>query len=286
MENSMITITAVNGVEIPCIGFGTWRTPDGTVATESVRTAIESGYRHIDTAAIYKNEVGVGEGVRAGLASTGLKREDVFVTSKLWNSDRGYNTALAAFDATIERLGLDYLDLYLIHWPVAPHQFDNWEELNLETWRAFEHLYETGRVRTIGVSNFKPAHLQPLLAHANVPPMVNQIEYHIGFDQSETISLCKANNIVVEAWSPLGQGRLLGQPILQEVAERNNVTQAQVAIRWCLEQGTLPLPKSVNKERIVSNADVFSFELSESDMAALDTLDVGRAGGDPDEVPF
>lgn len=286
MDNLNSTFTLANGTGIPCVGFGTWQTPDGTIAVESVRTAIEAGYRHIDTAAIYENEVGVGDGVRAGLASTGLAREDVFVTSKLWNSERGYDSTLAAFDATMERLGFDYLDLYLIHWPAAPHQFDNWEELNADTWRAFEHLYEAGRVRAIGVSNFKPSHLEPLLASANVAPMVNQIEYHIGFDQSETQELCDANGIVVEAWSPLGQGRLLDQPIMKEVAERHDVTPAQVAIRWCLQRGTLPLPKSVHAERIVSNGDVFSFELSDADMATLNTLNVGRAGGDPDEVPF
>lgn len=286
MRNLSSTFTLANGIGIPCIGFGTWQTPDGTTAVESVRTAIEVGYRHIDTAAIYENEVGVGDGVRAGLASTGLTRKDIFVTSKLWNSERGYDSTLAAFEATMRRLDLDYLDLYLIHWPAAPHQFDNWEELNRETWRAFEHLYATGRVKAIGVSNFKPSHLKPLLESANTAPMVNQIEYHIGFDQSETLELCKTHDIVVEAWSPLGQGRLLGQPVMQEVAERHNVTPAQVAIRWCLQRGTLPLPKSVHAERIVSNGDVFSFELSDADMAALDGLNVGRAGGDPDEVPF
>ena len=286
MENLKSTFTLSNGIGIPCIGFGTWQTPDGAVAVESVCTAIEAGYRHIDTAAIYENEVGVGDGVRAGLASTGLTREDIFVTSKLWNSERGYDSTLTAFDATMERLDLDYLDLYLIHWPAAPHQFDNWEELNRETWRAFEYLYKTGRVRAIGVSNFKPSHLKPLLASANTAPMVNQIEYHIGFDQSETQELCDANGIVVEAWSPLGQGRLLDQPIMKEVAERHKVTPAQVSIRWCLQHGTLPLPKSVHTERIIANGDVFSFELTDADIAALDTLTVGRAGGDPDEVPF
>lgn len=206
MESLSSTFTLANGIGIPCVGFGTWQTPDGATAVESVRAAIEAGYRHIDTAAIYENEVGVGEGVRAGLASAGLAREDVFVTSKLWNSERGYDSTLKAFDATMERLGFGYLDLYLIHWPAAPHQFDNWEELNSETWRAFEHLYATGRVKAIGVSNFKPSHLEPLLASADVAPMVNQIEYHIGFDQSETLEFCKAHDIVVEAWSPLGQG--------------------------------------------------------------------------------
>ena len=286
MENLSSVFTLANGVGIPCIGFGTWQTPDGDIAVESVRSAIEAGYRHIDTAAIYENEVGVGDGVRAGLASTGLARKDVFVTSKLWNSERGYDSTLAAFEATMRRLGLGYLDLYLIHWPAAPHQFDNWEELNRETWRAFEHLYATGRVKAIGVSNFKPSHLEPLLAGANITPMVNQIEYHIGLDQSETLEFCKAQDIVVEAWSPLGQGQLLNQPVMHEVAQRHNVTPAQVAIRWCLQQGTLPLPKSVHAERIVSNGDVFSFELSDADMAALDGLDVGRVGGDPDAVPF
>lgn len=286
MENLSSTFTLANGIGIPCVGFGTWQTPDGTVAVESVRTAIEAGYRHIDTAAIYQNEEGVGDGVRAGLTSTGLAREDVFVTSKLWNSERGYDSTLAAFDATMERLGFDYLDLYLIHWPAAPHQFDNWKQLNSETWRAFEHLYASGRVRAIGVSNFKPSHLEPLLADASIAPMVNQVEYHVGFDQSETLEYCNTHDIVVEAWSPLGQGRLLDQPVMKDVAERHNVTPAQVAIRWCLQHGTLPLPKSVHAERIVSNGDVFSFELTDSDMAALDTLSVGRAGGDPDEVPF
>lgn len=286
MESLSSTFTLTNGVGIPCVGFGTWQTPEGAVAVESVRTAIETGYRHIDTAAVYDNEVGVGEGVRAGLASTGLAREDVFVTSKMWNSERGYDSALAAFDATMERLGFDYLDLYLIHWPAAPHQFDNWRQLNLQTWRAFEDLYKAGRVRAIGVSNFKPSHLEPLLADAEIAPMVNQIEYHIGLSQRETQEVCEANGIVVEAWSPLGQGKLLATPIMVDMAERYGATPAQVAIRWCLQHGAVPLPKSVTAERIVSNGDVFSFELAAEDMAALDAIDMGRVGGDPDEVPF
>ncbi len=280
------TYTLAGGVEIPCVGFGTWQTPDGDVAIESVRTAIEAGYRHIDTASIYKNETGVGEGVRQGLAAAGLAREDVFVTSKLWNTERGYDSALAAFDATRERLGLDYLDLYLIHWPAAAHQHENWRELNADTWRAFEKLHADGRVRAIGISNFKPSHLQALLENAKVAPMVNQVEFHPGFLQEETREACAKAGILLEAWSPLGQGKLLGDPTMVEVAKRHGATPAQVAIRWCLQHGALPLPKSATPERIVSNANVFGFELTGEDMAAIDALEIGRIGGDPDSVPF
>ncbi len=286
MNSAAGTLTLSNGTGIPCLGFGTWETPDGQAASDSVRTAIEAGYRLVDTAAVYGNEAGVGEGVRAGIASAGISREDVFVTSKMWNTERGHDSALAAFDATMERLGLDYLDLYLVHWPAAPHRFDDWRELNLQTWRAFEELYEAGRVRAIGVSNFKPSHLEPLLAEARVAPMVNQIEFHPGFLQEETRAFCADRAIVVEAWRPLGKGRLLEDAALRSIAARRGITPAQACLRWCIQHGTVPLAKSVRPDRIVSNADVFGFELDGSDMMVLDGLGVGRLGGDPDSVGF
>lgn len=281
-QHATDAFTLKNGVKIPCIGFGTWQSADGPTAENAVREAIEAGYRHIDTAAIYRNERSVGRGIK----DAGIKREDIFVTSEVWNTCRGYQTTLEAFEKTLSDLQLDYLDLYLIHWPASPSRFANWTELNLETWRALTELYKAGRVRAIGVSNFRPAHLEPLM-QTEVQPMVNQIEYHPGYLQREIVDYCRAHEILVEAWSPLGCGRVLADPRLVALAERLGITTAQLALRFCLETGTLPLPKSVTPERIRANLNVFSFALPADVIAEIQAFpEFGFSGQDPDKVTF
>lgn len=271
-----------NGYEIPCVGFGTWQTPDGETAVMAVSEAIRVGYRHIDTAACYENEVGVGQGIK----KSGIERENLFVTSKVWNTERGYEKTLAACEKTFSDLGLDYLDLYLIHWPASSSQYDNWEEINLETWRAMTELYKAGRIRSIGVSNFMPHHLEALLK-TEVPPMVNQIEYHPGLTQAKTVDYCKKHNILVEAWSPLGTGRMLNNETLKLIADKYEKSVAQLCVRWCLQNDVLPLPKSVTPSRIAENADVFGFEITTEDMLVINAMPYfGGSGLHPDQVDF
>ena len=269
-----------NGVNIPCIGFGTWQTPDGQTAADVVKYAIGEGYRHIDTAAIYGNEAGVGQGIR----ESGVARKELFVTTKLWNTERGYDNALRAFDKSMEKLGLDYLDLYLVHWPA--NKADG-PKVNADTWRAFEKLYKEGRVRSIGVSNFLVHHLCSLMEKAETMPMVNQIEFHPGQMQAEVIDFCKSNGILVQAWSPLGTGKMLANPQLKEIAGRYDKSTARLCIRWCLQNGTLPLPKSVTPSRITENAGVFDFDISDVDMQAINSMPyIGGSGFNPDTVTF
>ncbi len=274
-----------NGVGIPKVGFGTYKATDEEAA-KCVKAAVAYGYRHIDTAYFYGNEQGVGRGIRECIAKQGLKREDIFVTSKVWNTDRGYEKTLAAFEKTMENLGLDTLDLYLIHWPAAAHQHENWEQLNLGTWRAMSELYRAGRIRAIGVSNFLPHHLKALM-ETEVKPMVNQIEYHPGCLQEETVNYCRENGIIVEAWSPLGRGRVLEHPALMELAEKYGKSVAQLCLRFCLQNKVVPLPKSVSEERIKENGALFDFEISREDMEAIHNLgEFGGSGLNPDKVDF
>lgn len=274
--------TLSNGYEIPCVGFGTWQTPDGETAVASVKKAIEAGYRHIDTAAVYGNEESVGKAIR----ESGVTREDLFITSKVWNTERGYESTLKAFDVTMEKLGLDYLDLYLIHWPASSSQFDNWVELNKETWRAMVELYQAGRIRAIGVSNFLVHHLEPLM-DAEVKPMVNQIEFHPGQMQEETVRFCKENGILIEAWSPLGTGRMLTNETLMAIAKEYDKSVAQLCVRWCLQNEVLPLPKSVTPSRIEENLNVFDFTIKDEDMETINAMEYfGGSGSHPDEVKF
>lgn len=272
-----------NEVQIPGMGFGTFQTP-AEVTRKVVLEALDAGYRHIDTAAVYGNEAEVGQAVR----DSGLNRQDVFVTSKLWNSERGYDKTLAAFDKTMDRLGLDYLDLYLIHWPANRKQFGaDAPRINAETWRAFEELYRSGRIKAIGVSNFLPNHLEELLATCQVQPMVDQIEVHPGWPQAEAVRYCHRHNIAVEAWAPLGEAAILSDDVIKAVADKYGHTPAQVCLRWEVQQGIIPLPKSVHQDRIRENTLIFDFELSEDEMDLIGSRrHIGGHCQVPDQVTF
>mgnify|MGYP002530232301 FL=1 len=273
--------TLSNGVKIPCIGYGTWQTPDD-VAAQSVQCALQNGYRHIDTAAAYGNEKSVGEGIRR----SGVKREDIFVTTKHWIDMRGYEKTIQAFETSLMALGLDYLDLYLIHWPSVARRDEKWEWTNAETWRGFEKMYKDGKLRALGVSNFEKKHLDSLIKNATVKPMVNQLEYHPGYLQQDTVDYSKQLGMVVEAWSPLGSGAVLKHPVLVEMAQRYGKSVAQLCIRFALQSGVLPLPKSVTPARIEQNTQVFDFTISEEDMAIIRNMDrCGFSGFLAEEAP-
>lgn len=279
IQNLQSTTTLHNGVKMPWFGLGVFKVEEGPELIHAVKTAIKHGYRSIDTAAIYGNEEGVGQGIREGLAEAGLSREDLFVTSKVWNADQGYETTLTAFETSLEKLGLDYLDLYLIHWPV--------EGKYKETWRALEALYKAGRIRAIGVSNFQIHHLQDLMKEAEIKPMINQVEYHPRLTQVELQTFCKEQGIQLEAWSPLMQGQLLDQPELQEIAHKYGKSIAQVILRWDLQHGVVTIPKSTKEHRIIENAAIFDFELTAEDMGQIDALNQNhRVGPDPDNFDF
>lgn len=279
MKNLNSATTLHNGVEMPWFGLGVFKVENGSDTVNSVRTAIINGYRSIDTAAIYGNESGVGQGIREALEETGLSREDLFITSKVWNADLGYDSALAAYETSLEKLGLDYLDLYLIHWPVPGKYKD--------AWRALEKLYKDGRVNAIGVSNFQIHHLEDVMADAEVVPMVNQVEYHPRLTQEELHEFCKSHNIQLEAWSPLMQGELLDHPVLEEIAMKAEKTTAQVILRWDLQNGVITIPKSIKEHRIIQNAQVFDFELTDEDMQRISALNENkRIGADPDNFNF
>jgi diketogulonate reductase-like aldo/keto reductase len=272
-----------NGVQIPVVGFGTWQTPGGEVAVSSVKEAIKAGYRHIDTAAFYGNEESVGQAIK----ESGIDRKDLFITTKLWNSDHGYEAALKACAASLERLRLDYLDLYLIHWPNPIRFRDQFESVNAETWKALEKIYKDGKARAIGISNYMPHHIEATLKNAEIIPAVNQIRLYPGFIQEETARCCKEKGILVQAYSPLGTGAMLEVKELQELAEKYHKTVAQICLRWSLQMGFLPLPKSVTPARIKENADVFDFELSEKDVQNLASMkNYGGKGFDPDTASF
>lgn len=285
MEFEKLTdnFTMNNGRVIPCIGYGTYKTSDEEVYN-AVLSALKAGYRHIDTAAFYKNEEGIGRAIR----DCGIAREELFITSKVWNTDRGYENTKRAFAATMERLGLAYLDLYLIHWPANKKQFgDEAEKINAETWKALEELYAEGKIRAIGLSNFLPHHIDELMKTAKVKPMVDQIEFHPGWAQLEVSEYCRKNDIVVEAWSPLGRKEVLDNEVLRDIGSKYGKSTAQICVRWVLQHGILSLPKTVNAKRMAENADVFDFELTGEEMKAIDELrDLGGQCALPDEVDF
>ena len=271
-----------NGTSIPCVGFGTWKTPDEEAA-KSVAEALRVGYRHIDTATAYGNEAGVGRAI----AESGISREEIFLTSKLWNPHQGYESTLEAFDRSLEKLQTDYLDLYLIHWPHDRKYFDNWEEKNIETWRAFEKLYQEGKIKAIGVSNFRPRHLENLFNNCEIKPMVDQIEIHPGMAQDDMLAYCREHDMVVEGWSPMATGRIFSVPEVQELAAKYNRTVAQVVLRWHVQRGVIPLPKSVTPSRIAENSRIFDFELEPQDMAWISALtDCGWSGLNPDNLVY
>jgi 2,5-diketo-D-gluconate reductase A len=267
-------ITLSDGNQIPQLGLGVYKVEDATAA-RIVEGAIDAGYRHVDTAKLYFNEAGVGAGVRA----SGIPRDEIFVTTKVWNDDHGYDETLRAFDASLELLGMDYVDLYLIHWP-APKQ-----DRYVDTWRALETIKRDGRARSIGVSNFNPPHLEKLLAGATESPVINQVEIQPWLQQRELRDFDAARGIVTEAWSPLARGRVIGDPTLEAIGEKHGKSSAQIVIRWHLEQGLVVIPKSNSIERIRENSQVFDFELDATDLAAIEALESGeRTGSNPDDV--
>ena len=276
-----------NRVKMPCVGYGTYL-EEGKEAYRSVATALRSGYRLIDTASLYKNEKEVGEAVGNFLRAGAAERSDLFITSKLWNADRGYDKTIAAFNKSLETLGLDYLDLYLIHWPANTRQFSPAEAktLNQETWRALEDLYLSGRVRAIGVSNFLVHHLEDIYETARIEPMVDQIEFHPGWIQADILSYCRKKGIQVEAWSPLGRTTIFENKTICRIAADHGVGVAQVCLRFCLQHDVLPIPKSVHESRMKANLDLFGFTLTAEEMAALDGLANMGGNHDPDTVEF
>ncbi|MDF2942525.1 MAG: pgoN [Herbinix sp.] len=283
MQSLIDNYVLYNGVQIPCIGFGTWQTPNGETAVSAVEDALSLGYRHIDTAAGYGNEESVGIAVK----KSGIAREEIFITSKLINSEHGYEKTIAAFEQTMKKLDMDYLDLYLIHWPNPINYRDCWQEANAGSWKAFEEFYSAGRIRSIGISNFHPHHIEELMKTATIAPMVNQIRLCPGDTQDEVVAYCKARNILLEAYSPLGTGKIFEVPELQALAKKYGKTIAQICIRWSLQMGFLPLPKSVTKSRIQENADVFDFELSVQDVQIISNLK-GSCGysANPDTITW
>ncbi|MFE5323995.1 aldo/keto reductase [Paenibacillus sp. NPDC056579] len=263
-----------NGVEMPWLGLGVWKTKDGEEVIQSVKAAIQAGYRSIDTAAAYGNEDGVGTAIK----ESGVQRDELFITTKVWNADQGYDSTLRAFEESRRKLGLDVIDLYLVHWPVKGKYKD--------TWRALEKLYKDGAVRAIGVSNFQVHHLEDVMSQSEITPMVNQVEFHPLLTQEKLRSFCREHRIQLEAWSPLMQGNL-DIPLLSELGAKHGKSPAQIILRWDLQHGVVTIPKSVTASRIQQNGDIFDFQLSAEDMAKLDALNENRRfGPDPDNFNF
>ncbi|NOU91634.1 aldo/keto reductase [Paenibacillus sp. LMG 31456] len=266
--------TLHNGVKMPWLGLGVWKTKDGDEVIQAVKSAIQAGYRSIDTAAAYGNEEGVGVGIK----QAGVSRDELFITTKVWNADQGYDSTLKAFEESRKKLGLEVIDLYLIHWPVKGKYKD--------TWRAMEKLYKDGAVRAIGVSNFHTHHLKDVISESDTVPMVNQIEYHPLLSQQELRTFCNSNQIQLEAWSPLMQGNL-DNPLISELATQYGKSPAQIILRWDIQNGVVTIPKSINENRIRENSEIFDFNLSEDDVARINALNKNqRFGPDPDNFNF
>jgi diketogulonate reductase-like aldo/keto reductase len=264
-----------NNINMPWLGYGVFKIRDGELVEGAVKKALEIGYRSIDTASLYGNECGVGKAIR----ESGIPREEIFLTTKLWNDDQRQKRVVQAFDESLERLGMEYVDLYLVHWPVSGYYE--------ESWQMMQKIYESGRAKAIGVSNFQIQHLKDILSGGQVVPAVNQIEFHPFLLQADLLQFCKDKDIQVEAWSPLMQGQIISNPIVQKIAEKHHKTPAQITLRWDLQHGVVTIPKSKTPERIAENADIFDFELSTEDMKALDALDQGkRVGPDPNHFDF
>ncbi|MDY3024754.1 aldo/keto reductase [Streptococcus hyovaginalis] len=278
----METYILSNGVTIPKLGFGTWQIPDGDEAYQAVSHALKVGYTHIDTAQAYKNEASVGRAI----ADSGVARKDIFLTTKVWNSNHSYDLAKASIEESLQKLGVDYIDLLLIHWPNPKAFRDNWKEANAETWRAMEEFYEAGKVRAIGVSNFMQHHLEALFETAKVKPMVNQILLAPGCPQDELVAFCRQEDILLEAYSPLGTGAIFKNELANELADKYGKSVAQIALRWSLQKEFLPLPKSVTPKNITSNLDIFDFVISDEDEDKLDKVQGVATQKDPDSVEF
>lgn len=283
MTTLTTTYTLANGVQIPVLGFGTWQTPDGDTAIKSVKAALEAGYRHIDTAQAYQNEASVGTAIQ----ESGVARQDLFLTTKIWNANHSYDLTMQSFEESLQKLQTDYVDLLLIHWPNPIDFRDNWEAANAETWRAMEELYNAGKAKAIGVSNFRAHHLEALKKTAKVQPMVNQIFLAPGELEAETVQYSRDNGMLLEAYSPLGTGKIFDVPEMKTLAAKYQRSIPQIALRWSLQHGFLPLPKSVHDDRIKENTELFDFELSHHDMTLIDALH-GEAGlaTDPDTTNF
>ena len=252
----------INGVKIPSIGFGTYKSGDDEETAKIIKNALNLGYKMIDTASFYNNEVGIGNGIK----ESDIDWKDIFIVTNLWNDDHGYDNTIEAFNKSLNNLQVDYIDLYLIHWP---------NKLNAETWRAFEHLYETGKVKAIGVCNFKVEHLEELKKTAKIMPMVNQVEIHPFSTKNNIINYCKDNNIKVVAWSPISRGRVLSNELMIDLSQKYKKSIVQIVLRWHMQKGVIPIPKSSNENRIKENIDIFDFEISSEDMKAIDSLDEG-----------
>ena len=278
-NNLQATTTLYNGVKMPWFGLGVFKVEEGPELVQAVKIAIKQGYRSIDTAAIYGNEEGVGLAIREAMTEYGIRREELFITSKVWNSDLGFESTIAAYETSLIKLGLDYLDLSLIHWPV--------EGKYKEAWQALETLYTDEKVKAIGVSNFQVHHLEDLMKDAEIKPMVNQVEYHPRLTQQEVKTFCDNNGIQFEAWSPLMQGQLFDNPLLQELAHKYNKTVAQIILRWDLQNGVVTIPKSTKEHRIIENSNLFDFELTTEDIDRISNLNENhRVGPDPDNIDF